>query len=156
MQNRLVAAKPSRTKTSVYTSVVAPEPAHIVLKEEKYEMDVDKMAGVSGPAPAAELGEKLEVDDEAPLDLLSDEMDTEDDDYDEDDWLRMTEEEEIACADEIAAVREAFQDEVDLFDTTMVAEYADDIFEHMEELEVRPAFLDRSPAPADKGTDAAR
>ncbi|KAI0671587.1 cyclin-like protein [Trametes maxima] len=36
---------------------------------------------------------------------------------------------------EIEDVKEHFRDEVDEFDTTMVSEYADDIFEYMQELE---------------------
>lgn len=37
---------------------------------------------------------------------------------------------------EVDAVREAFVDEVDMFDTTMVSEYSEDIFDYMYELEV--------------------
>lgn len=38
---------------------------------------------------------------------------------------------------EIDAIREHFDDEVDMYDTTMVSEYAAEIFEYMEDLEVR-------------------
>jgi len=38
---------------------------------------------------------------------------------------------------EIQAIRESFQDEIDMLDTTMVSEYAEEIFEYMNELEVR-------------------
>jgi len=42
---------------------------------------------------------------------------------------------------EVDAIREHFEEEVDMFDTTMVSEYADEIFKYMEELEVRfPSF----------------
>lgn len=37
---------------------------------------------------------------------------------------------------EVDAIVEVFEDSVDMFDTTMVSEYAEDIFEYMEELEV--------------------
>ncbi|KAF6757261.1 cyclin [Ephemerocybe angulata] len=37
--------------------------------------------------------------------------------------------------EEVDAVREHFEDEVDMYDTTMVSEYADEIFQYMEELE---------------------
>lgn len=37
---------------------------------------------------------------------------------------------------EIERIRETFEDEVDPLDTTMVSEYAEDIFEYMQELEV--------------------
>ncbi|KZP31727.1 hypothetical protein FIBSPDRAFT_724078 [Athelia psychrophila] len=36
---------------------------------------------------------------------------------------------------EVDAIVEVFEDSVDMFDTTMVSEYAEDIFEYMEELE---------------------
>ena len=38
---------------------------------------------------------------------------------------------------ELENIKEHFHDEVDEFDTTMVSEYAEDIFEYMQELEVR-------------------
>ena len=38
---------------------------------------------------------------------------------------------------EVQAIRDAFRDDVDIHDTTMVSEYAEDIFEYMNELEVR-------------------
>jgi molecular chaperone GrpE (heat shock protein) len=37
---------------------------------------------------------------------------------------------------EVQEVREHFEEEVDMYDTTMVSEYADEIFQYMEELEV--------------------
>ena len=48
---------------------------------------------------------------------------------------------------EVQAVRNTFVDEPDMYDTTMVSEYAEEIFEYMSELEVRflPFFL--SPRP---------
>ncbi|KAI6116864.1 cyclin [Pisolithus croceorrhizus] len=36
---------------------------------------------------------------------------------------------------EVAKIQESFEDEVDIYDTTMVSEYADDIFQYMSELE---------------------
>jgi hypothetical protein len=42
---------------------------------------------------------------------------------------------------EIDAIRENFEDEVDMLDTTMVSEYADEIFEYMNELEVCNVIL---------------
>ena len=38
---------------------------------------------------------------------------------------------------ELDDIKEHFHDEVDEFDTTMVSEYAEDIFQYMQELEVR-------------------
>lgn len=42
---------------------------------------------------------------------------------------------------EVDAIREVFEDEVDVFDTTMVSEYSEDIFEYMCELEVSFSIL---------------
>jgi G2/mitotic-specific cyclin 2 len=39
--------------------------------------------------------------------------------------------------DEVQAIRESYHDVVDMFDTTMVSEYAEEIFEYMGDLEVR-------------------
>ncbi|KAJ7707779.1 cyclin-like protein [Mycena rosella] len=36
---------------------------------------------------------------------------------------------------EVQAIRQAFQDDVDIYDTTMVSEYAEDIFDYMSDLE---------------------
>lgn len=38
---------------------------------------------------------------------------------------------------EVTEIQRTFEDEVDIFDTTMVSEYSDEIFEYMNELEVR-------------------
>ncbi|TXT10802.1 hypothetical protein VHUM_02307 [Vanrija humicola] len=93
-------------------------------------MDVDKLA----PALADDM---LDMDDEATLGAMSDgDMEEEEEEYDDEDWLRMSEDEEYAAHAELDMVRKTFQDDIDLFDTTMVAEYADDIFAHMEELEI--------------------
>lgn len=37
---------------------------------------------------------------------------------------------------EVEAIREVFEDEVDIYDTTMVSEYSEEIFEYMSQLEV--------------------
>lgn len=70
--------------------------------------------------------------------------DEDEEEIDEDDWVRMDDGEDEEARLAIEQVRLEFQDEVDIFDTTMVAEYADDIFAYMEELEVR-FFLDLHP-----------
>lgn len=41
---------------------------------------------------------------------------------------------------EIQVIREVFEDEVDMYDTAMVSEYSDEIFEYMNQLEVRFSF----------------
>lgn len=42
---------------------------------------------------------------------------------------------------EVQAIRESFEDEVDMYDTTMVSEYAEEIFEYMCDLEVCSIFF---------------
>lgn len=59
---------------------------------------------------------------------------------DEEDWLRLTPGKAQQVMNDLIHVKETFQDEVDLFDTTMVAEYAEDIFHHMSVLEVSTGF----------------
>lgn len=77
--------------------------------------------------------EMLEMDDESnTVSGLSDE----EGEFDEDDWLRLSEEEALLARAELDDIQEHFQDDIDLLDTTMVAEYADEIFAHMERLEV--------------------
>ena len=63
------------------------------------------------------------------------EMSEEEEEEDDDDWTKLPEEQELRAQHDLAVIRSEFVDDVDLFDTTMVAEYADDIFSHMGELE---------------------
>ncbi|POV94638.1 hypothetical protein PSTT_16751 [Puccinia striiformis] len=53
-----------------------------------------------------------------------------------DNWLMLPAEEELECTQIIAAIRRDFQEELDFWDATMVAEYSEEIFKYMEELEV--------------------
>lgn len=57
---------------------------------------------------------------------------------DPEDWVKLAPEDQDEVEAVLGEIRDNFQDEVDLWDTTMVAEYADDIFAYMEELEVSP------------------
>lgn len=57
---------------------------------------------------------------------------------DEDDWLCLTKEQAYLAHAELNDVRSRFVDEVDELDCTMVAEYADEIFALMGQLEVSP------------------
>jgi len=52
-------------------------------------------------------------------------------------WPEVATERALRYRREIETIKETFQDEVDMYDTTMVSEYAEDIFEYMGELEVR-------------------
>lgn len=61
----------------------------------------------------------------------------EDEDVDDpEDWVKLGPEDQDEVEAVLEEVRDQFQDEIDLYDTTMVAEYAEDIFAYMEELEV--------------------
>ena len=51
-------------------------------------------------------------------------------------WPEVSTERKQKYKREVDAIREVFEDEVDVFDTTMVSEYSEDIFEYMCELEV--------------------
>ena len=68
------------------------------------------------------------------------------DEEDDDNWMRTTKEEDEAYAQQLENVKRDFFDDVDMFDTTMVAEYAEEIFQHMEKLEVatmpNPRYMD--------------
>ncbi|EIW67370.1 hypothetical protein TREMEDRAFT_40507 [Tremella mesenterica DSM 1558] len=108
---------------------------------------------VDAPMPSDDLSE-MDVDTRRP-EVLSREEDEsslvgsdeeEDDEEDEDDWLRLPEDAAAQVEEELALVRNSFKDDVDMFDTTMVAEYADEIFQHMENLEQsvmpNPRYMD--------------
>jgi hypothetical protein len=85
--------------------------------------------------------QELGYDSEDDLGLRGEDADDVDDEEaamvdDEDDWLALSEEQQIEVENTLTHVRETFDDEVDMYDTTMVAEYADDIFFYMSDLEV--------------------
>ncbi|KAJ7158817.1 cyclin [Mycena filopes] len=50
-------------------------------------------------------------------------------------WPDVSSDRALQYQKEVQAIRDAFQDDVDIYDTTMVSEYAEDIFEYMSELE---------------------
>ncbi|KAI5454581.1 B-type cyclin [Naganishia albida] len=86
--------------------------------------------------------QELGYDSEDDIGLRGEDADDVDDEEaimvdDEDDWLALTEEQQIEVENTLTHVRETFDDEVDMYDTTMVAEYADDIFFYMSDLEER-------------------
>lgn len=51
-------------------------------------------------------------------------------------WPELSPEAAARYRNEIERIQATFNDEVDMFDTTMVSEYAEEIFEYMEKLEV--------------------
>lgn len=52
-------------------------------------------------------------------------------------WPEVTPERASRYKKEVETIRDMFEDQVDMYDTTMVSEYAEEIFEYMNELEVR-------------------
>ena len=52
-------------------------------------------------------------------------------------WPEFTTEHAHRYREEVQTIRESYQDVVDMYDTTMVSEYAEEIFEYMGDLEVR-------------------
>jgi hypothetical protein len=130
-QTRPIAPVPHRTKTTVYPS---SGPTHAE-SEDEFGMDVDhrRQDGIG------------KIEEEGSFGDISEEEEGDEDDED-DDWLRMSQEEAQGCEEQLSMIRSGFKDEVDMFDTTMVAEYADDIFAHMEELETsvmpNPRYMD--------------
>ncbi|CAH7688976.1 G2/mitotic-specific cyclin 3 [Phakopsora pachyrhizi] len=61
-------------------------------------------------------------------------------------WLLLSLEEEEECKGLIETIKRDFQEELDFWDTTMVAEYSEDIFNYMEQLEEstlpNPRYMD--------------
>ncbi|WWC71676.1 uncharacterized protein I206_105634 [Kwoniella pini CBS 10737] len=133
---RPIASIPHRSKTTPSTTYPSTD---IKSEDALSEMDVDTRRLESSAMPMA----MLTVDEEAYEDESEeDEMEEED----EEDWLRMSEEDAYAAQEQLDLIRSTFKDDVDLFDTTMVAEYADEIFGHMEVLEEsvmpNPRYMD--------------
>jgi G2/mitotic-specific cyclin 1/2 len=106
-------------------------------EDEVSEMDIDHRV-------QSHLDQSLGRMDEELIEEVSEEEEEEEED--EEDWLRMTDDEVLRCREELEHVRATFVDDVDMMDTTMVAEYADEIFGHMEEMEIttlpNPRYMD--------------
>ncbi|ORY35421.1 cyclin-like protein [Naematelia encephala] len=134
-QTRPIAPVPTRTKP---VSIYANNELSIPMEESDgvSEMDID------GRRRELSAMQRLE---EEMLDEVSEEEEEEEEE-DEDDWLRMPDEDTARAEEQLEMVRQTFQDDVDMFDTTMVAEYADEIFKHMEDLEQtvmpNPRYMD--------------
>lgn len=64
------------------------------------------------------------------------EVEEDEEEADDDDWMALPLELEAKAEELLKSVRESFEDDVDELDTTMVAEYSEDIFAYMGRLEV--------------------
>lgn len=84
--------------------------------------------------------------DENELSLCRNNVDNSGDAHASDNWLMLPPEEELECQQVIQAIRRDFQEELDFWDATMVAEYSEEIFKYMEELEEstlpNPRYMD--------------
>ena len=112
--------------------------------EQEDEMDIDRSAVVAQANVKLEAETMVEVDEEADED---DEEEEEEDGFEyNEDWTALSPGAVNEAEMQLDMVRSTFQDEVDEFDTTMVAEYADDIFAHMEAMELtvmpNPNYMD--------------
>lgn len=113
------------------TEVVAPTPAPV---QEDYEMEVEEAITIDTEIEEAPVEPVLSpVADESYED--EDTMDA--DEYDPEDWLYLSPERLARSEAQVNAIRETFKDEVDEWDTTMVSEYADEIFAYMESMETQ-------------------
>lgn len=133
----------SRQETAV--PVVIPTQ---VVEEKENEMDVEQAQDLQ---TESELLETLEVKDEQ--DMVGVQSTCLDDENIPDleavesksprMWPDVDTEKAIRHYKEVADIQRTYQDDVDIFDTTMVCEYSDEIFKYMSELEVRcPCFIE--------------
>jgi hypothetical protein len=138
----------SRVTTSTSQPIVVPpqeEEVDIVKDQPQSEMDIED-------DPADEPDDELEVANEREVENMigveqSDEEEAEAEAEAQECpaqeskppriWPEIGTERAARYAKELQAIRETFHDEVDMFDTTMVSEYAEEIFEYMCDLEVR-------------------
>lgn len=125
---------------------IAPLPKRGPLRRTQTEV-------IAAPAPIQtdcemEVEEAITVDTEieeapvertpTPIDDAYDDEDTMDaDEYDPEDWLYLSPERLARSEAQVNAIRDTFKDEVDEWDTTMVSEYADEIFAYMESMEAQ-------------------
>lgn len=134
VQDRPIARVPQRRTAPAPTVQEPVAPVQVIadnVEDAMEEMDVDRVGAAVQVDFEGMIGEQG-------IEGSEGEFDEEEAEESDDDWLRMSPEEEYRCQMELDAIRNNFVDEVDELDTSMVAEYADDIFAHMEELSVRP------------------
>ena len=62
-------------------------------------------------------------------------------------WQKASPERAERYRRQVQAIRDVFEDEPDMYDTTMVSEYAEEIFQYMSELEVSLSAYHLSPHP---------
>jgi len=145
VNGRPIAPVPHRANVKPTMPTVAQE------DEEEYDdMEVDRTTIAHNVDLKVEEDHLLDVESG---DEVDDEEEEEEDEeagemggVDDENWTLLSPADEARAAEELESVRMHFDDEIDLFDTTMVAEYADDIFAHMEAMELsvmpNPKYMD--------------
>ncbi len=136
-QTRPIAPVPRHAKVNIYANA-EPSPmedSDVESEEEESEMDLDEHKHLDTGLTPSLGGMGVGMEDGSSIgEMTEDEEDGEE--AEDDNWLKLSEEETERARLELELVRSTFHDDVDMFDTTMVAEYAEDIFAHMGKLEV--------------------
>ncbi|KAK7033083.1 cyclin N-terminal domain-containing protein [Favolaschia claudopus] len=106
-------------------------------QEERMSMDVeeDLAAPVELEGEELDSDEEVEPMDDSDEDQLVLEEETEKAAKPARVWPEVSTERKLQYQKEVQAIRDTFQDDVDIYDTNMVSEYAEDIFEYMNDLE---------------------
>ncbi|KAF9450329.1 A/B/D/E cyclin [Macrolepiota fuliginosa MF-IS2] len=129
----------SRVSTSISQPIVVPtqDEVDVVKDLPQSEMDIED-------DPSDDQEDEVEVANEREVENMigvehSDEEEDEEEPAQESKhpriWPEIGTERALRYAKELQAIRETFHDEVDMYDTTMVSEYAEEIFEYMCDLE---------------------
>lgn len=131
----------SRVATSASQPIVVPPQDEIeILKDQpQSEMDIEDDPA-DEPEDEVEIANEREVENMVGVEQSDDDEEAQEPTEDSKPlriWPEIGTERAARYAKKLHAIRETFHDEVDMFDTTMVSEYAEEIFEYMSDLEVR-------------------
>lgn len=119
---RPTSLRPSETAPELYkpTPVAVPEEID-ESEDESMDIEQDDVVAKEVEAMVDELQDDEREADPIPVTRI---------------WPELSPEAAARYRNEIERIQATFNDEVDMFDTTMVSEYAEEIFEYMEKLEV--------------------
>ncbi|CAE7159641.1 unnamed protein product [Rhizoctonia solani] len=106
--------------------------AEVIPPPVDYEMDIEQPITIDTEIQVAPI-------ESVPSPVAEEDYDEEDsmeaDEYDPEDWLYLSPDRLARSEAQVNSIRDTFKDEVDEWDTTMVSEYADEIFAYMESME---------------------
>jgi len=153
--------------TNAVNARVAPSRSRISVPSKRASRPVSEQIQEGIEARDDDIPSEMDVEIDAPVDyddddLISNEREVEvmvgvNDEVDEEEndlevpqveakplriWPDVATEQALRYQKEVQAIRERFEDEIDMYDTTMVSEYAEEIFEYMCDLEVGQLNLD--------------